>query len=277
MSGLTIPFYDVLKPSNDEVVLVTFTEHKKDYIDGKLQEYPCSLFLNYSDATKKRNVSSWQKIVPLNKPMIAKVDDANYAEDIVRVSLSYIYDSEESKQMYDTFSKNSLLISFFKKLSHFSGVDINVLWKDIMYKVDANRRDEYEPDDMPTLYNYCDEERDFVQSVFEETGHSDVLAKFFEELDNRKKEKPQKIVSQIEIISNGGVQNTKALIEKALKTIEFEHTMKYSTAPTFLFESKSVDSSDEDHKKLVEFLTQEGQKMMPKSFVRCQSTVRVEL
>lgn len=277
MSGLTIPFYDVLKPSNDEVVLVTFTEHKKDYIDGTLQEYPCSLFLNYSDATKKRNVSSWQKIVPLNKPMIAKVEDANYAEGIVQVSLSYMYDSEESKQMYDTFSKNSLLVSFFKKLAHFSGVDINVLWKDIMYKIDANRRNEYEPDDMPTLYNYCDEERDFVKSVFEETGHSNVLSKFVDELDNRKKEKPQKIVSQIEIISNGGVQNTKALIEKALTTIEFEHTMRYSTAPTFLFESKSSESSDDDHKKLVEFLTQEGQKMVPKSFVRCQSTTRVEL
>ena len=277
MSGLTIPFYDVLKPSNDEVVLVTFTEHKKDYIDGKLQEYPCSLFLNYSDATKKRNVSSWQKIVPLNKQMIAKVEDANYAADIVRVSLSYMYDSEESKQMYDTFSKNSLLISFFKKLAYFSEVDINVLWKEIMYKIDANRRDEYDPDDMPTLYNYCDEERDFVQSVFEETGHSNVLSKFFDELDNRKKEKPQKIVSQIEIISNGGVQNTKALIEKALNTIEFEYTMRYSTAPTFLFESKSNESSDDDHKKLVEFLTQEGQKMVPKSFVRCQSTTRIEL
>ena len=36
MSNLEIPFYNILKPSNDEVVMVTFTEHKTEYIDGKL-------------------------------------------------------------------------------------------------------------------------------------------------------------------------------------------------------------------------------------------------
>lgn len=277
MSCLEIPFYDVLKPSNNEVVMVTFTEHKKEYIDGKLIDYPCQLFLNYSDATKKRKVSSWQKIVPLNKSMMAKVEDVDYADNIVRVSLSYMYDSNENEELMEIFSKNYQLISFFKKLSHFSGIPVNTLWSSIMYKIDANRRKEYESDDMPTLYNYCDQERDFVKSVFEQEGRNDVVDKFFEQIDLRKKEKPQKIVSNVEIISNGGIQNTKIIIEKVLATLTFENSFKYLSAPIYLFESKSDESSDEDHKKFIEMLTQEGQKMVPKSFVRCQSTVRVDL
>ena len=277
MSNLEIPFYNILKPSNDEVVMVTFTEHKKEYIDGKLVDYPCELFLNYSDATKKRNVNSWQKIVPLDKPMMAKVEDADYAENIVRVSLSYMYDSVENKELMETFSKNSQLISFFKRLSHFSGVDINTLWSSIMYKIDANRRKEYEPEDMPTLYNYCDQERDFIRSVFEGEDRNDIVDKFFELIDIKKKEKLQKIVSNVEIISNGGVQNTKLIIEKVLTALTFENCLKYSTAPIYLFESKSNESSEEDHKKFIEMLTHEGQKMVPKRFVRCQSTVRIDL
>jgi hypothetical protein len=277
MSSLEIPFYDVLKPSNDEVIMVNFTEHKKEYINGKLIDYPCDLFLNYSDATKKRKVTSWQKIVPLNKPMMAKVEDVDYAENIVRVSLSYMYDSDENKALMEAFSKNSQLISFFKRLSHFSGVDINILWSDIMYKIDANRRKEYDGEDMPTLYNYCDQERDFIRSIFEQVGRIDVVDKFFEQIDIKKKEKPQKIVSNVEIISNGGVQNTKLIIEKVLATLNFENCLKYSTAPIYLFETKSCESSEEDHKKFIEMLAQEGQKMVPKSFVRCQSTVRIDL
>ena len=155
MTYLTIPFYNVLKPSNNEIVLVKFTEHKKEYIDGKLQEYNCNLFLNYSDATKKRNVTSWQKIVPLNESMIAKVEDANYTDDIVQVSLTYMYDAEKNNKMYETFLKNHFLMSYFKKLSHIKNIDINILWKNIMYKIDNLRRETYDYDEMPTLYEYC--------------------------------------------------------------------------------------------------------------------------
>jgi translation initiation factor 2 alpha subunit (eIF-2alpha) len=278
MTSLTIPFYDVLKPSNNEIVLVKFTEHKKEYIDGYLLEYNCKLFLNYSDATKKRNVSSWQKIVPLNESMIAKVEDANYTDDIVQVSLTYMYDSEENKKMNETFLKNHFLVSYFKKIAHINNYDINILWKNIMYKIDILRRETYEGDEMPTLYEFCNnkEMTEEILLLFKDTEYEKTVINFLEELENNNKEKPKKIISEIEIISNGGVQNTKLLIEKALETIKFENTFKYKSTPTFLFESNNSNSTDIDHKKFIEYLIQEGQKMTPKTFVRSQKTYFID-
>ena len=50
--------------------------------------------------------------------------------------------------------------------------------------------------------------------------------------------------------------------------------MKYQSAPVFSFQTNSVDSSDEDHKKFIDTLTKEGQKLNPKTFVRCTSTIQ---
>lgn len=272
MSNLECQFYDLLKPSVDEVVLVTFTAYKDSHIEGKLLEYSNDVFLNYSDATKKRSVSSWKKIVPLNKPMVAKVEDTT--SNIIQVSLSYIHEeSDDSNSIMEQFNKNNMLVSFFKKLSIIGKKDMTELWKSIMYPIDENRRDEYEPEDMPCLLDYCNEEREFVESVFSESGNEELYSKFIELLDNLTKEKPYRIISKIELISNGGAKNTIALFKKALETIDFDYSLKYDTAPTFVFESNSIESSDDDHKKFVSFLEAECQKLNPKSFVRCLSTV----
>jgi translation initiation factor 2 alpha subunit (eIF-2alpha) len=271
MSNLECPFYELLKPDNDELVLVTFTAYKDSHIEGKLVDYSNEVFLNYADATKKRSVSSWKKIVPLNKPMVAKVEDNN--SDVIQVSLSYIYDSANDDNSHmEAFVKNTQLISFFKKLSIVGKRNMTELWKAVMYTIDENRRDEYEPEDLPCLLDYCNDEREFVESVFDESGNSDLYPKFIELLDNLSKEKPYKIVSKIEIISNGGIKNTIQLFKKAIESIDYNYSLKYDTAPTFLFESNSVESSDEDHTKLVKFLEAEGQKLNPKTFVRCVAT-----
>lgn len=273
MSNLTIPFYQRLKPQDAEIVSVTFTEHKDSYIDGKLNEYNCRLFLNHSDATKKRKVSSWNQIVPLNKPTVAKVENSNYGnsselgEQIVQISLTYIRD-ENNDTSAEQFTKNTMLISFFKKLAYYSKIDINVLWEDIMYKIDEHRFNE-EDESRPNLFDYCNIKRDTVViDAFKQKDYNILYNIFIEQLDKAIREKPQKIVSQIEIISNGGIQNTINLIKKAVDTIKFPYTMKYTTAPVFLFETMSDTSSKEDHQNFIQFLINEGKKMEPKTFVR---------
>jgi translation initiation factor 2 alpha subunit (eIF-2alpha) len=271
MSNLECPFYELLKPSVDEVVLVTFTAYKDSHIEGRLVEYSNEVFLNYSDATKKRSVSSWKKIVPLNKPMIAKVEDND--SDIIQVSLSYMNEDAENKDNMEQFTKNNQMISFFKKLSILGKKDMSEIWKAIIYPIDEHRREEYEPEDMPCLLDYCNDEREFVESVFNESENSDIYPKFVELLDNLSKEKPYRIVSKIEIISNGGIKNTIQLFKKATEGIEFDYSLRYDTAPTYIFESNSIESSDDHHQELIKFLETEGQKLNPKTFVRCLSTV----
>ena len=240
MLKLECPFYEISKPLNNEIVLVTFTNRGKSFFDGKLEEYNCNAFLNFSDATKKRTVTSWNKIVPLEKEMFARVDDSNYSKDIVQVSL---LDNKEKELI--NFDKNRLLLSIFKKLSFISKKDLTSLWKNIIYKIDINRRDEYDVDSMPCLFDYCCEEKDFVESVFVDSDNSELFELFFNNIEKVTKEKPYKITSQVEIISNGPVQNTINLIRSGLSTLEYEYSMKYQSAPIFSFQTNSVDSSDE--------------------------------
>lgn len=61
MAYLNCSFYELLKPPIDEIVLVEFNTYEEMNIKGKLVEYNNAVFLNYSDATRKRSVSSWKK------------------------------------------------------------------------------------------------------------------------------------------------------------------------------------------------------------------------
>jgi hypothetical protein len=100
--------------------------------------------------------------------------------------------------------------------------------------------------------------------------------KFIELLDKiDSKEKPYRIISKIDIVSPGGIQNTKEILNKAIQTINFNYYLVYDTAPTFKFESSSIESSDDDHKNFIKFLETEGQKLNPKTFIRCNSIVHV--
>jgi hypothetical protein len=272
MSKLTIPFYNLL-PNLNEAVSVIFTEYTETHIKGYLAEYKNEVLLNYEDATKKRKVLSWRKIVPLNKQMFAKVEDN---ENVIRVSLVYLYDNKiNEKVLTENLNKNNLLVSIFKNLSYNSKIDINELWKDIMYIIDINRREEY--DDLPTLFDYCNEERDSIKDIFINSNHADLYELFLDLLDKYSTEKPNKIISEIEIISNGGIFNTINIIKNLILDIKFKHTLKYMSTPIFTFESSSVDSSEKDHNKFIKKLTLAGQALNPQTFVRCQNTKSIPL
>jgi translation initiation factor 2 alpha subunit (eIF-2alpha) len=268
MAFLNCSFYELLKPTIDEIVLVEFNTYEEMNIKGKLVEYNNDVFLNYSDATRKRSVSNWKKIVPLNTQTIAKVE--NNDSDIIQVSLSFLTENTEQ------FNKNKQLIKIFKKLSIIESKDMTELWKSIIYPIDKHRRQEYEAKDIPCLLDYCNNEQYFIESIFKESIYYDIYPKFIELLDKiDSKEKPYRIISKIDIVSPGGIQNTKEILNKAIQTINFNYSLVYDTAPTFKFESSSIESSDDDHKSFIKFLETEGQKLNPKTFVRCNSIVHI--
>jgi translation initiation factor 2 alpha subunit (eIF-2alpha) len=267
MAFLNCSFYELLKPPIDEIVLIEFNTYEEMNIKGKLVEYNNDVFLNYSDATRKRSVSSWKKIVPLNTQTIAKVENNN--SDIIQVSLSFLTENTEQ------FNKNKQLIKIFKKLSIIESKDMTELWKLIIYPIDKHRREEYEVKDIPCLLDYCNNEQVLIESIFKESIYYDIYPKFIELLDNLTKEKSYRIISKIEIVSPGGIQNTKELLNKAIQTIKFNYSLVYDTAPTFKFESSSIESSDDDHKSFIKFLETEGQKLNPKTFIRCNSMIHL--
>jgi hypothetical protein len=280
MTTLPFSFYNVTKPIINEHVLVMFTNYTDSHIEGKLLEYDCELFMKYSDATKKRKVSSWKKIVPLNKPMVAKVDDPNYDSNIIQVSLSYIYEDKNKENKFEfpeQFSKNKQLISTVKKIIYeqFENIEdeemINAALKDFwntIYTIDKKRRDEYEPENLPTLLDYCIEEKNIIKNIFDECGYSNLYERFNELIQNINEDKPKKLVSRIEIISNGSYKNTSMLFERGLKKINFTYSLKYDTAPVYVFESNSNESSYKDHNDFVKCIQEEGLKLEQKTYVK---------
>ena len=73
---MNIPFYENKIPSVNENVLVIFTEYKSTHIEANLVEYKMlSGMMTYEDATRKKKVYDWKKEIPLNKLIVAKVEE----------------------------------------------------------------------------------------------------------------------------------------------------------------------------------------------------------
>lgn len=282
MSNLTKPFYANKKPQDNELVLVTITEinDSGSYFHGKLVEYSVNAFLRFEDATKKKRVTSWNNIIPLNKEIIARVDDINFSEDAVKISLTYMdeKDKDDSK-----FKKNRTLSSLVKKNifelnNSYTINDVlpiyNDIWEKIIYKIDYKRHDEYEIEEMPMLLDYCIQEIDVLKEYFSE--NLPFYEKFKESLNELMSEKPYKLISTIGIISSIGVSSTVKLLESVLANINYKYSLTYDyykekdkkSFPAFVFETASNDSNEENHSSFIKMLETEGGKLNPKSFVK---------
>ena len=265
MLKLSIPFYNKKTPNINESVLVKITERTDTHFNGELIEYNQPAFMIYSDASKKKKVTSWNKIVPLNKEIVARVEENS---SVIKISIS-----KDEVEKTEQFDKNKILISIFKKLAFEFKKDINELWTEICYKLDEKRRQEDEDkEEIPMLLDYFEKEKVFVKTIiFDE----EIYNKLYEFLDKFTQEKPCKIISKIDIISTGNINNTIDCIRIVLDDIKFPYTFKYESAPTYTFESNSLDSSIEDHNKLIFKIKAEGQKYNPKTFVKYKYEVSI--
>lgn len=260
MLKLAIPFYNTKKPNINEIVLVRFSERTDTHFNGELLDYECKAFMVYGDASKKKKVHSWNKIVPLNKDTYVTVEDVEESSNIIKVATI----KEQNLTIDNQFEKNKILISIFKKLSFEFKIDINHLWTEIVYKLDDKRRNDYE-DELPILLDYFEIEKDYVKTLFQ---NEEMYNKLYELFNKFTKEKPFNIVSKFDIISTGEIGNTLSIFKKALEDIKFPYTLKYESAPSYIFESNSLESSIEDHNKLIFIIKEEGQKYNPKTFVK---------
>jgi len=281
MSNLMIPFYANQKPQANELVLVVLTEISEEgsNFQGRLVEYPVNAFLRFEDATKKKRVTSWNNIVPLNKEIIVRVDDTNFSEDTVKISLTYM---DEKDKNDDKFKKNKSLVSLVKKnifeMNNGFTIDavipvFNDVWKNIFYKIDLKRLDEYEVEDAPTMLDYCNQEIVELKNLFD--FNKDFYEKFKESLNELSAEKQHKIISIIGIISNSGVSSTIKLLENIVVDLNIKYSLVYEyykeknkSYPVFVLETSSVDSTELNHSGFISNLELEAAKINPKSFIK---------
>jgi translation initiation factor 2 alpha subunit (eIF-2alpha) len=273
-------YYSNNNPTLGEIVLVIFSARTDSFFDAKLMEYPYRGMMSYSDASKKRRVSSWNKIIPLNKPMVARIDEIDTTAKIVQISIAYLDDMVDDKNLSVTdiqnklmvqFTENKILESFIKSLCIQTTCNFDIIWQTLVHHIDSKRRIfNNDQDDAPiSLWVYfCNNIGDLSEWCVILNISDEIRKMIYELYTKRTDETIKKINSKIKIISPNGILHTQKLLNTCLKTINYKYTFKYMSTPDYILESSTEDSSIADHKKIIDILKTESQKMTPKVFVQ---------
>jgi translation initiation factor 2 alpha subunit (eIF-2alpha) len=126
------------KPDTGELVLIKFTNRLDTHFEGELIEYNLNAFMSYNDATKKKKIYSWNKVIKLNKPMVAKVEEV-FEDGQVQVSVAYNDKDIEMREYLRPFNENKTLISIIRKLCHVHNIDFYDFWTNVIYEIDKIR------------------------------------------------------------------------------------------------------------------------------------------
>jgi len=275
MSQLTKPFYNATKPDKDEIVLVIFTKEEDSYFEGTLVEYQGKVFLRKEDATKKKRVSSWNNIVPLNVEKYAKVYDLDFSSDTIQVSLTNLDDDLTNIQEH--FSKNKRLISLMVTISFQLNTNVDTIWESVIYKINEERINYNEENDENTYSNILDYIMNNIEHLKKSLDDNKVIFK----LEKMLEEKSFKMLSSIGIISNNGIENTTNLIRNVLEGITYNYSLKYSyykkkndtkTFPVYLFETSSEDTTEENHSSFIQNLKDKAINTNIHCFEQCKKT-----
>ncbi len=274
-----IQYYSTINPTVGEYVLAEFTANT-EYFDGILHEYPYRCMMTYQDATKKKKVVTWNKIVPLNTKMVVRVDDVDVKNNIAQVSIAYLdeklgksvpADQVQSK-LLESFSGNIILQGLIKSVCVITTLELPDVWTRFVHHIDVLRRQynqDNEENEEIDLWNYFCTNFDQVDTWLGETGFDatfgDTLKRLYQE---RTRESVFKLTSKIGVISVNGITHTKTLFDTVLSGIPYKFTMRYDTAPYYIFETLSTDSNVEDHKKVIQDLSGEGMKMTNKVYIK---------
>jgi translation initiation factor 2 alpha subunit (eIF-2alpha) len=266
-------------PNVDELVLVIFNEHTETFIDGELIHYDYKAMMNYQNATKKRKIESWSKIVPLYKPMVACVEHVDVPAKIVQLSIRNLGTTGDDlnpnqiqEKLMKHFDENKIMESFIRTLSITNQYEYEEIWTQLIHLIDQYRRDyNEENDENISLWNYFVNNINDLENWISETElDNEIIPKIRELYEKKTEETIKKIRTRVGIISLGGINQTKNLIKKVLEdlNITYKYTLKYDSTPHFILESTSEDSEQRNHSEFVKKLVEESKQMEPKVFIQ---------
>lgn len=252
---MNIPFYENKLPEQFENVLVIFTKHTDTHIEALLLEYDgiCGM-MTYEDSTRRKKVYDWKKEVPLNKPTIARIEkiiDTNYVQ---LSTLNFIDKRKDPGELYKElmkpFNDNKVLINIIKKICRQFNIDINEFWSKIIYKIDSLRReDDINESLLETFINNLDTVKDLSQLLKIENN-----VDFLAELTKLINHKSYKFETKFSLITKLNINKTTDLLKLVESKNTWAHNIKYSTASSYLLESSSDSSNEDNHKELIEMI-----------------------
>jgi hypothetical protein len=233
--------YSSRYPKINEFVAVVFINRNESHFEGKLIEYgDMTVIMSYNDATKKKKVHSWNKLVPMNKPILARVEEVNEESEWIQVSIAYnqkIKEGEEDIE-FKFYNDNKSLISLINKICINNNVNFNIFWSNIIHEIDKKRLEESDENLYTYFNNNLDYYEELVKSNYENyeniisSTHSNILKKIY------------KIISKVGIISMSGISKTQEMFKRLTEeNNEWEYKIKYDTTP-FYGEASMICSSN---------------------------------
>lgn len=261
-------FYSVTNPIVGEFVLVQFIKQTDSFFDATLLEYPYRGMMSYQDATKKRKVYNWSKVVPLNKDMVARVDEVDEQAKIVQISIAHLDEefkesltlSQIQDKLMIPFNENKLLDHFIKSVSVVNQIDKQNLWIRLIYYIDTQRR-EYndEHDEELTLWKYFSTNLNCLDQWCQVVDLNPTICQSIKNLYAKRFDIVYKYVSKIGIISPDGVNITKNILNQIVSSLQYNYTLNYDGTPYYLFETFSNETSLIEHEHFIEELKKNSQ------------------
>ena len=252
---MDIPIYENKLPVINENVLVIFTEYKDTHIEAELVEYSTLKgMMIYEDATRKKKVYDWRKEVPLNKTMVAKIEEV-FSDTYVKLSTGYfdqkLDPTELRKELVKPFSDNKVLITTIKKICRNNNLDFNDFWSKVIYKI-INEKRNYDLNS--SLLDYISENEELLVNIVKE-NYPENYEKIIDEYQKLMLNKIYKIQSKFSLITKKSIENTKELLKLACdNNKDWSFTLKLETTPNFILESSSENSTQENHDGFLQFL-----------------------
>ena len=258
MTSLRLYGHDL--PQEKAFVNFIFTSRDKDILNCYLLDYNLSVVMPHRFATLKRRIKSWNKITPLNKPLIGKVEEIGNDEySTIVISIAYIDKEDEKYKEFvkEQINKNALL-RFFTRYSFVNKLDLVKLWTNVIHPLDIAR---VETSDL-SLYEYINQNLELI-------NYDQVLYQYIKDsLNEHYNETNNKIISELGIVSIGGVENTRKLLNDTIKEINLEFEILVDSVPNYKLISNSPTINKEHHNDFINSLKEKSQYIKPPIYVK---------
>lgn len=217
-------------PTIGETVQVIFTKYNEDHAVGELVDYKGEIIMVYSQATKKKKIKSYKSCIPLNKPVIAVLED--FSSSTFQGSVSTAYVDNEKKPL---FFNNNRLYKNFQKICSLTNTDFSNFWESY-------------------IYPYLEKEKDNLNIIKDKLNNLslpyNILTMASEKFMDKNKNK--QIRKVVKILSINGAKYTIQLIDKVKEDpIYTDVEVKYRSAPEFEIISYQEKLVDEFIKNLI--------------------------
>lgn len=144
------------------------------------------------------------------------------------------------------FNDNKVLINIIKKLCKVFDIDFNNFWKEVVYKIDKQRRGEDCNQSLLDTFNNIES----IKSSEIDSKYKEIMAELEKQLNN----KIFKIQTKINLITKHDVNNTIKLLDFIKLNNTWIDSIKYETGSNYVIESSSEFSNQDNHNDLIELI-----------------------